>query len=284
MHYTIATRKSRLALIQAKLAVDHLKQQQPHTTFTLLPLVTTGDRQIQWSLEQAGGKGLFIKELETALLDRRADLAVHSAKDLPTELAEGLTLVGCLPRADPRDVLIRRKESSEQPSSIATSSPRRRAQARKCFPQAQWRDIRGNVETRLRKISDGYADATILAAAGLERLGITRYERLAFHPLNPQKMVPAAGQGAIALQCRSEDNTLFTPLLDHTTGHAVTIERRLLSRLQGGCQSASAAYYHTHSLMLFHEAVGFQEYTFPSEEPTTVDSTIDTLLGSLNIQ
>ena len=278
VRYTLATRKSRLALIQAQMAADYLRQKKPQAGYTLLPLSTTGDRQLQWSLEQTGGRGFFIKELEAALLEGRADLAVHSAKDLPTQMTAGLTIAGYLPRADARDMLVKRKENIV-PHSIATGSPRRRAQACKRFNEVQWRDIRGSVETRLRKITDGYADATILAAAGLQRLDIHSRPGLTFQPFEPHEMVPAAGQGAIALQCRREDVASFAPLFDAATEQAITIERRALQRLGGGCHSASAAYYHNATLRIFDQTLGLRECTFPSEGPANLDAALDALLA-----
>ena len=143
----------------------------PELKFRIEKMVTTGDRQREWSLEKKGGKGLFTKELEDALLEKRADLAVHSAKDLPSEMPEGLSIAGFLPRESPEDVLVL-KDGIDAPARIATGSPRRRVQLRFLYPQVEFIEIRGNVDTRLAKIADGYADATVLAAAGLNRLGI----------------------------------------------------------------------------------------------------------------
>ncbi|MDA9961897.1 hydroxymethylbilane synthase, partial [Opitutales bacterium] len=151
-HITLATRKSPLALKQAELAVEALKAGMG-AEVELLPLSTTGDRQLEWSLEQEGGKGLFTKELETALLEGRADLAVHSAKDMPTDMPTGLALAGYLPREDPRDMLVFR-EGVDVPRVIATGSPRRRSQLSERFPEVEWKEIRGNVGTRLRKIAE----------------------------------------------------------------------------------------------------------------------------------
>jgi len=207
-----------------------------------LAITTTGDRRIQWKLDEHGGKGLFTKELEDALLEGRADLAVHSAKDLPTELAQGLAIAGYLPRGDPRDVMVCRTEC-DNVIHIASGSPRRREQGAKLWPKAEWTELRGNVETRLRKVAEGQADATILAAAGLARLGITEYHGLSFEPISVADMIPAAGQAAIALECRTEDLPTLAPLLDEKTALAVGIERALLAALGGGCHSAVAAYY-----------------------------------------
>ena len=221
----------------------------------LLELTTTGDKQANWSLSAEGGKGLFTRELEEALLSGKAHLAVHSAKDLPTTLPNGLTLAGFLPRADARDVLVRRTEV-KIPRKIASGSPRRRAQAEKWWPNVEWTELRGNLDTRLKKIAAGEADATFLAAAGLERLGIKSFEGLVFEPISIEKMVPAAGQGAIGLESRMEDAAKFTEVFCAKTGFAVSIERAALSAMGGGCHAASAAYYDGEILQVFHAAKG----------------------------
>mgnify|MGYP001601418678 FL=1 len=168
---TIATRKSPLALAQTHQVAAHL-QKTMGVEIELLTMTTTGDRQTAWSLEKRGGKGLFTKELEEALLEKRADIAVHSTKDLPGEQPDGLTVAGYLPRVDPRDVLVV-GEGIETPATVATGSPRRRLQLAMLYPDVEFSEIRGNVDTRLRKIGqDRVADATVLAAAGLSRLGI----------------------------------------------------------------------------------------------------------------
>ena len=256
---TLATRKSPLALIQTKLASDYLKEKLPQFDFDLLKLSTTGDNRQNWSLVGEGGKGLFSKELEIALVEGRADLAVHSAKDLPMVLGTGLTLAGYLPRTDAHDMFVIR-EGCTVPNIIATSSPRRRVQVGLIHPRISWITIRGNVETRLNKIVSGVADATILAAAGLKRLAIDSWPGLIFKPFSTRQVVPAAGQGAIALECRKEDTSKYQSILDKATERAVTIERFLLSELGGGCQSAHAAYFVPNTLFVFHENHGFKEY------------------------
>jgi len=227
----------------------------------LLPLVTTGDRQTKWSLEKSGGKGLFTKELEEALLDGRADLAVHSAKDMPTEMPAGLDLVAFLPRENPADILVT-KQGVNQPKVIATGSPRRRAQGSQIFPEAQWIELRGNVETRLKKIAQGReAEATLLAAAGLNRLQISQFPGLEFRALSFDEMVPAPGQGAIAVQARSEERSLFQKISNQTTEHAVRIERSILTAFGGGCQVALGAHYSKvdDQLSFFHEKCGIKK-------------------------
>jgi hydroxymethylbilane synthase len=243
----IATRGSALARAQAELVRLHVEASLPGTRCEVVVMTTTGDRQTQWTLEEHGGKGLFTKELEEALLEGRADIAVHSAKDLPTELPEALSIAGYLPRADPRDVLVRRIDRPT-PALIACGSPRRREQGIQLWPGAKWTELRGNVGTRLRKVAEGEADATILAAAGLARLGIAEYEGLVFEPISIEQMVPAAGQAAIAVECRSADLPQFTPLFDVNTALCVGIERAVLAALGGGCHSATAAHYDGHTL------------------------------------
>ena len=222
----------------------------------LAPVATTGDKQANWSLQERGGKGLFTKELELALLEGRADLAVHSAKDLPTELPSGLVIAGFLPREDPRDVLIIRDEI-EVPKVIATGSPRRRAQLREGFPDADWVELRGNVETRLLRIAELHeADATVLAAAGLKRLAIADFPGLRFEFLPLDRNVPAAGQAAIALQCRSGEADRFLPACDDATGVSVTLERAVLGAMGGGCHVAMGVHHRDNELLVYHEEHG----------------------------
>ena len=253
----LATRRSPLARRQAALAREALAAVpgEPWPHIELLDLTTTGDQQTNWALPEHGGKGLFTRELEDALLDGRANLAVHSAKDLPTSLPEGLVLAGFLPRADPRDVLVRRADVTI-PKNVATGSPRRRTQAQDWWPGVEWRELRGNVETRLRKIAEGHADATFLAAAGLARMGITDFAGLVFEPQAVTRMTPAAGQGAIALECRATDAQLFASKLCAATARAVRVERAVLEALGGGCQMASAVHLEGNALHAFHHPKG----------------------------
>jgi hydroxymethylbilane synthase len=242
-------------LKQAELAAEALKGSMG-AEVELLPLSTTGDRQLEWSLEQEGGKGLFTKELETALLEGRADLAVHSAKDMPTNMPTGLALAGYLPREDPRDMLVFR-EDVDIPRVIATGSPRRRSQLSERFPEVEWKEIRGNVGTRLRKIAEDHeADATVLAAAGLKRLGIDSFPGLGFRPFSVDEMVPAPGQAAIALQVREEDVERFRVACDPATFEQVELERSLLEALGGGCQVAIGAHLRGDDFFVFHGGKG----------------------------
>ena len=278
----LATRQSPLALVQAAAVAAHLRAVlgcEPE----LLKLVTTGDRQADWSLEQRGGKGLFTGELEAALLRGEADFAVHSAKDLPGAMPAGLTVVGYLPRADARDVLILRQGITD-PMTVATGSPRRRAQLARLYPAAQFTAIRGNVDTRLRKIAvDGLADATVLAAAGLARLGLDRWPGLDFVPFDFTRMVPAVGQGAIAVQCRAADVAKFAAVFDAPTARAVNVERAFQAALAGGCQTALGVHATADTLYLFHENIGVRSLPISSDDINEPAATAARVLKQLGL-
>jgi hydroxymethylbilane synthase len=254
----LATRKSPLALVQAEMAAVHLRQALG-AECSLVPMVSTGDRRAEWSLEEKGGKGLFTAELEESLLRGESDLAVHSAKDLPSELPAGLAFAGFLPRADPRDVLVVRAGIAS-PATIATGSPRRRSQLQRLHPRAVFSEIRGNVDTRLKKIAAGAADATVLAAAGLARLGIASWPGLEFRPLALKEFVPAVGQGAIAIQCRADEAGKFSPVFDAETARAVFLERAFQDALGAGCHTALGAHAEGRRLRLFHPDIGVREF------------------------
>jgi hydroxymethylbilane synthase len=279
----LATRKSPLALAQTEMVAARLRESLGVET-ELLKIVTTGDRQTDWSLEQRGGKGLFTSELEQALRRGEADVAVHSTKDLPGEMDPDLGIAGYLPRADPRDVLVLHAGVSK-PATIATSSPRRRLQVARLFPGAHFTEIRGNVDTRLRKIgADHVADATILAAAGLNRLQIGNWPGVEFHSLGFDSMVPAVGQAAIAVQCRAGDAGRFAGAFDPVTARHVGLERAFQAALGGGCHTAFAAHATADTLYLFHEASGL--HTLPLApgdflQPAATASRILTSLGLL---
>ena len=257
-HFKVATRSSPLAVKQTQMAIEYLSKRIPDAEFEILDFKTTGDKKLNWSLEKHGGKGLFTKELEESLLSGETDFAVHSAKDLAVDIPEGLALAAFLPRNDPRDTLIIRN-SVTVPSLIATASPRRRSQLKRLFPTAVWTEIRGNIETRLKKISELSADASVLAAAGLDRLGIDAFEGLEFKRLKIQCCVPAVGQGAIAIECRSDDLEFFKSFSDKQTELAVLLEREFLKALGGGCQVAYGAHFDGHLFHIYHEKVGYQK-------------------------
>ena len=245
MRFRLATRGSKLAMIQAQLASDALTRRFPEHAFVLTPLTTHADRHPSMRLSDSPREGVFVKELEQALIDGRAELAVHSAKDLPTLATSGLVLAAFLPRADARDALIARVPTTLSElapgSRIGTGSPRRAAQIAAIRPDLQAVEIRGNVDTRLRRLAEGAVDALILAVAGLERLG-----RLGeAHELLPlDVMLPAPGQGALVLQSLdgSEAGRLAAAVDHEPTRRAVEAERALLQRLGGGCLSAVGAY------------------------------------------
>ncbi|MBP3302488.1 MAG: hydroxymethylbilane synthase [Opitutales bacterium] len=261
----IGTRGSPLALAQAESAKAALEKSAPGVSVSLKIFVTQGDKKLAWSLEKTGGKGLFTSELEEALIAGEIDVAVHSGKDLPTALAAGTNLAGCLPRADVRDVLVFRENlpAPAAPAKIATGSPRRRAQARRLFPSAEFCELRGNVKTRLQKIADGAAHATFLAAAGLDRLGITKFPGLKFRHLSLEEMIPAASQAAIALQTRSRDAAFFARACDAETTLAATIERAFLAALGEGCHTAFAVHFTGTKILIFREDIGRREIDFP---------------------
>ncbi|MDR2983110.1 MAG: hydroxymethylbilane synthase [Puniceicoccales bacterium] len=282
----LLTRGSPLARRQTDLVSQAIREKFPRCSLKTEVLVTTGDKQLEWSLEKTGGKGLFTSELENALLAGRGDIAVHSAKDLPTEIPAGLNIIGYLPRANASDMLVRR-ENVETPKVIATGSPRRRTQARPYFPNVTFTELRGNVETRLKKIAAGDADASFLAAAGLARLGIHDWPGLVFEKWGLEKMVPAAGQAAIALQIRAADADFFAPICDAATGRAVLIERTFLARLGEGCHTAFAVHYRNGEVHIFREDFGRKAFAFDeticgdvAKLTAQVDAIIATLMRS----
>ncbi len=277
----LLTRGSPLARRQADLAAERLGAALGRPT-EIRVLVTTGDRQAAWSLEKQGGKGLFTAELEQALLRGEGDVAVHSAKDLPTEMPEGLTLAGFLPREDARDVLVRRVGIA-QPATIATGSPRRRAQGSAMFPAATWTELRGNVDTRLRKVAEGQADASFLAQAGLNRLGIAGWPGLAFEPIGIDRMVPAAGQGAVALQSRVADADALGAGLCAATARAVSIERRFLARLGEGCHTAFACHVAGDRVHLFREDLGRRDLPMPAPDAASAEPLVAAILADLGL-
>lgn len=279
----LATRKSPLALAQSHLVADRLRSSLG-VSVELMLIVTTGDRQTAWSLEQQGGKGLFTGELEQALLRGEADLAVHSTKDLPGEMPAGLAVAGYLPREDTRDVLVVREELAA-PHKIATGSPRRRLQLAALRPGVEFCEIRGNVDTRLKKIAEQHlADGTVLAAAGLKRLGIAGWPGLSFTPLAHTEMVPAVGQGAIAIQCRAGDVGKFAALSDAGTAQAVALERAFQTELGGGCHTAFGAHATPAILHFFHEKTGRRALPLTAGDYADPAATARRLLKELGLK
>ncbi|MDG9949291.1 hydroxymethylbilane synthase [Acinetobacter ursingii] len=242
----IATRQSPLALWQAEHIRARLQELYPDLEVELVKFVTQGDKILDTPLAKIGGKGLFVKELEAALLDGRADLAVHSMKDVPMHLPEGLCLPVICEREDPFDAFVSNHfvhfEDLPQGARVGTSSLRRKCQILKQRPDLTIIDLRGNVGTRLSKLDEGQYDAIILASAGLKRLGLESRIR---HSLAPEISLPAVGQGALGLECRTNDQTvldLIRPLLDEKTWHCVRTERAFNAYLEGGCQVPIAGY------------------------------------------
>jgi len=242
----IATRRSRLALWQAEHVAARLRAAHQGLEVRLLPMVTEGDRIVDRALASAGGKGLFIKELEAAILAGQADIAVHSMKDVPTALPDGMAITAVLERADPRDAFVSRLHAkfTELPKSVCvgTSSLRRQSQLKRARPDLEIAVLRGNVETRLRKLDEGEFAAIILASAGLDRLelGARIRERLA-----PERMLPAVGQGVIGIECRTADarvRSLLASLEHAATRCCLEAERAFAARLGGSCQSPIAGY------------------------------------------
>ncbi|MED4585481.1 hydroxymethylbilane synthase [Brevibacillus choshinensis] len=244
--WNVGTRRSRLALIQTNWVVDQLKEVAPEVEFTLHEIVTKGDRILDVTLSKVGGKGLFVKEIEQSLYDKETDFAVHSLKDMPAELPEGL-VIGAIPkRVDPRDVLLSKdgKTLDQLPEGavVGTSSLRRAAQLMAYRPDIQIESLRGNIDTRMRKLAEGNFDGIILAAAGLER---AHFEGTISQFLPVEISLPAVGQGALAIECRADDEEtleLLRRLDDQPTRLAVTAERSFLHKLQGGCQVPIGAY------------------------------------------
>lgn len=242
----IATRESPLALAQANIVKELLLQQYPSLEVSLLGLTTTGDKQLNVPLFDIGGKGLFVKELEEALLDGRADIAVHSMKDVPMQLPPAFAVPVMLLREDPRDAFLSLNyldlESLPAGAKVGTSSLRRRAQLEKWRPDLDFMSLRGNINTRIKRLNAGDFDAIILAAAGLKRMNLAADIRAY---LSIDDCLPAAGQGALGIECLSDNleiAALIAPLNDQKTKLCVQAERAMCRRLGGGCRAPIAAY------------------------------------------
>ena len=238
----VGSRESRLAVIQSELAIQAIRACQPELEVELLTMKTTGDKILDRTLDQVGGKGLFVKELDTALLAGRVDLTVHSSKDLPMETDPRLPLVAFSRRADPRDALVLPAGAKElDPAKpIGCSSLRRQLQLKALFPQMKTAPVRGNVLTRLEKLDRGEYAALVLAAAGLQRLGLAgRVSRY----FSVEEMLPAAGQGILAVQARADfDPACLREFHDPDSRDCLLAERAFVRALDGGCSSPVAAY------------------------------------------
>jgi hydroxymethylbilane synthase len=242
----IGTRGSALALWQAEWVKSQLLGRQQELIVELVVIKTTGDKILDVPLAKVGGKGLFVKEIEEALLDGRADLAVHSVKDMPAELPEGLHLAAMPPREDPRDALISRNgaglDKLPHGARVGTSSLRRAAQLLHLRPDLRIETLRGNVDTRLRKLKSEGLDAIVLAAAGLKRMELSQ---VISEYLEPERLLPAVGQGALGIETRTGDvftNEIVESLVHQQTVTTVGAERAFLKRLEGGCQVPIGAY------------------------------------------
>ncbi|MCI8933653.1 MAG: hydroxymethylbilane synthase [Clostridiaceae bacterium] len=242
MKLRIGTRDSKLAVVQTELFVQALGRVRPEIETEIVAMKTTGDKILDRTLDQVGGKGLFVKELDQALLEGHVDLTVHCVKDLPAELNPQLPLIAFSPREDPRDALVLAPGMEEADLSlpVGSASPRRRIQLEKLFPGCRVEPARGNVLTRLQKLDSGQYGALVLAVAGLRRLGL---ENRVSRVFAPEEMLPAAGQGILAVQARADfDPSILSPLNDKEAELCALAERAFLQTLDGGCSSPVAAY------------------------------------------
>jgi hydroxymethylbilane synthase len=246
-HIRLGSRGSPLALWQARFVAARLREGSPTTAVEIVQITTSGDQFQEVSLKDRGGKGLFVKEIEDQLLAGRIDLAVHSVKDVPGHLPRGLQLTAVLERADPRDAFLSQVATTVMDlppkARVGTSSPRRMAQMKRLRPDLQLVEFRGNVETRIHKMEAGQVDATVLAVAGLERLGLTEHICSLFEI---KDMIPAIGQGAIGIETRTDATALNTWLREQVnhddTGRCVAAERALLAAIDGDCHTPVAAH------------------------------------------
>ena len=238
----VGSRESKLAVVQSMTVVDHLRSVHPELEVELLTMKTTGDRILDRTLDKVGGKGLFVKELDIALRERRADVTVHSLKDMPMEISEDLPILCCSRREDPRDALVLRQGVTEAGERlvIGSSSLRRAIQLKQLFPECEIKPVRGNLQTRLKKLDEGQFDAVVLAAAGLKRMGLAhRISRL----FSVDEIIPAAGQGIMAVQGRrGEDFSWLEGYADAGAFCAATCERAFVRELDGGCTSPVCAH------------------------------------------
>jgi hydroxymethylbilane synthase len=242
----IATRRSPLALWQANHVARRLVQAHPDLAVDLVPMTTQGDRVRDRPLADVGGKGLFVKELERAIVEGRAEIAVHSMKDVPSEMPPGMAIAAVLPRADPRDALVSprygRLDHLPAGARVGTSSPRRNAQLKHLRPDLVVVPLRGNVDTRLARLEEGALDGILLACAGLDRLGLTA--RIS-EVLDPEAFIPAVGQGVIGVECAAGDSdsqATVAALHDAPTAIRLAAERAFAERLHGSCHSPIAAH------------------------------------------
>lgn len=237
----IGSRESKLAVWQAEYVAHLIENAHPEIEVQIITMKTTGDRILDQNLDQVGGKGLFVKELDIALMEKRTDISVHSLKDMPMEVPEELPILAYSRREDPRDaILFREGMELDEITLIGSSSRRRQIQLQKLYPQCAFTGIRGNVQTRMRKLNEGQCDATVLAMAGLKRLGM---EKVVGRVLETEELIPAAGQGILAVQGRAgEDYSYLDCVMDDEGRTAALTERAFVRALDGGCSSPIAAY------------------------------------------
>ena len=264
MKLRVGTRGSRLALTQTNMVIDALKLKWQDIETEVIVIRTKGDKIQDVSLDKIGDKGIFVKEIEDQLMAGHIDVAIHSMKDMPFDMPEGLVLVPVLQRADPRDVLVTTHQVSsikELPSNlvIATGSKRRESQIRQLMPDVTIKPIRGNVETRIKKMKELGYDGTILAAAGLNRLGISSDAHIRLLPFEVDEMIPAPAQGIVGLQLRSEDNELMNrikSIMHETTVQQSDAERNFLKEVNGSCHLPMGAYLDVGDKVMMHGLFG----------------------------
>ncbi|MDO5538491.1 MAG: hydroxymethylbilane synthase [Eubacteriales bacterium] len=255
----IGSRESRLAVIQSEIVKRAIQDAHPQLDVDIITMKTTGDKILDRTLDQIGGKGLFVKELDRALAEGKTDISVHSLKDVPMEISEELPLVAFSKRADVRDVLVLPEGTSELDldKPIGCSSKRRVLQAKEIFPGAKFEPVRGNVQTRLRKLDEGQYSALILAAAGLKRLGL---EKRISRYFEPEEILPAAGQAILAVQGRKgEDYSYLQKFADADAADEALCERAFVRTLDGGCTSPVAAHARVEGEKIFLQGLYYDE-------------------------
>ncbi len=255
----VGSRESILAVVQSRMVMEHLEKNHPEIETQLVTMKTTGDKILDRTLDKVGGKGLFVKELDQALRDKRADITVHSLKDMPMEVPEDIPLVAFSKREDPRDVLVLPKgvDTLDLSKPIGSSSMRRALQLKKLYPQAEIQSIRGNVQTRLRKLDEGQYGAIVLAGAGLRRLGLDeRISRI----FEPDEIIPAAGQGIVVVQGRSDEDYSYLETFNCQESELLAAaERGYVTYLNGGCTSPIAAFGQLRGEELLLRALYYEE-------------------------
>lgn len=260
----VGSRESKLAMAQTNLVVEKIKRENPEISIKVKPFTTSGDRVMAQSVDEVVGKGVFVKELEEALYDKQIDIAIHSMKDVPMEVEKDLPIVALYKRGDPREVVVFRKGLYDGKNhftgmKVGTSSKRRKLQFEYMYREARVVPVRGNVLTRLKKLSEGECDALLLAAAGLKRLGRSDLIDMYF---DVEEILPAAGQGALAVQARAGmDVSFLRGINDPDTVEAVKAERAYVKELSGGCESPVAAYAEIKNEKVYLSGLYYREDT-----------------------